>query len=316
MATKFKVKRSVISGVIPTTLDLDLGELAVNIADKKVYTSNGSSVFELSSNVSNISVTGNLTFGAGRFIANGGSGSAGQVLTSNGTSVYWSTATAQASVQISSIAPSSPPPNDGDLWWNSNTLTLYIYRNFQWVVAIANGGANTNVQFNDSSLLGGSNNFTYNKITGTLSVGNVTINSTSISTNNANIVLGNTSVIVANGSFGSNGQVLTSNGSGMYWGYGGGGPYVRLTSNTTLTPYRSFLADTTNGSVYLTLPASPSEGQRLAVADGGGNKITNPAIILRNGSTISGTTNDLSFDVPDTVAEFVYTGTTWKVFTW
>ncbi len=68
-------------------------------------------------------------------------------------------------------------------------------------------------------------------------------------------------------------------------------------------------------SVYLTLPATPSEGQRLSIADGGGDKIVNPAVILRNGSTIGGSSNDLSFDVPDTIAEFVYTGTTWKVFT-
>lgn len=313
MATKFKVKRSLISGVTPTTLDIDVGELAVNLADKKVYSSNGSGVFELGSNVSNLAVSGNLVFGNGGFYANGTAGAAGQVLTTNGNTIFWATASALASVVVSNTAPVAP--NQGDLWWDITSASLYTYYSGQWTIAIRTGGANTNIQFNDSALLGGSNNFTYNKTTGTLAVSNVTINSTSISTGTADLVISNVSTIVANGGFGSNGQVLTSNGTGLYWGFGGGGPYVRLTTNTTVTAYRSYLADTSNGSIYITLPASPTTGQRLAIADGGGDKITSPAIILRNGSTIGGAANNLSFDVPDTIAEFVYTGTTWKVFT-
>lgn len=89
--TRFQHKRSTISGVSPTTSDIATAELAINVADRKLFTSNGTSVFELGSNLVNLSVTGNATINA--IIANGSLGSAGQVLTSNGTTLYWSTTT-------------------------------------------------------------------------------------------------------------------------------------------------------------------------------------------------------------------------------
>lgn len=89
--TRFQHKRSTVSGVSPTTSDITTAELAINVADRKLFTSNGTSVFELGSNLVNLSVTGNATINA--IIANGSLGSAGQVLTSNGTTLYWSTTT-------------------------------------------------------------------------------------------------------------------------------------------------------------------------------------------------------------------------------
>lgn len=89
--TRFQHKRSTVSGVSPTTSDIATAELAINVADRKLFTSNGTSVFELGSNLVNLSVTGNATINA--IIANGSLGSAGQVLTSNGTTLYWSTTT-------------------------------------------------------------------------------------------------------------------------------------------------------------------------------------------------------------------------------
>ena len=417
MATRFQLKRNAVGGVAPTTIDLATAELAVNLVDKKLFTSNGSVVFELGSgtvtsiasgnglsggpitstgtisilanngitaNTSGLFVTqgtgmvvnttgihvnstyintlsaNNTTYLNGQLaayytnatnittgtlpwaqaptgtvntssaftftapqtfnsnvtvnavIANGGLGVLGQVLTSNGSSVFWASGSAIASVVLSNTSPVSP--NQGDLWWNTTSASLYVFYLGQWVISIAAGGSNTNIQFNDSAATGGSNNFTFNKTTNTLNVSNVSINATSISTGTANLVMGNTSAIVANGLFGSNGQVLTSNGTGLFWGFAGGGPYVKLTSNTSVAPYKSYLADTSNGSIYITLPSSPGVGERLAIADGGGDKIINPAIILRNGSTIGGSTDNLSIDVPDSIAEFVYTGSTWKVF--
>jgi len=75
---------------------------------------------------------------ASGLIANGSIGTAGQVLASNGSSVYWTTSSGGgASVTVSATAPSSPTA--GDLWWNSNLGSLYVYYNdgdsSQWVVA-------------------------------------------------------------------------------------------------------------------------------------------------------------------------------------
>lgn len=98
----FQHKRSTVSGVIPTTGDLSAGELGINLADKKLFTANSSAVFELGSNLTSVYV-GNtssaLTVNSALITipatialsANGSNGTAGQVLTSNSTGVYWST---------------------------------------------------------------------------------------------------------------------------------------------------------------------------------------------------------------------------------
>ena len=138
--TRFQHKRSAVSGVSPTTSDIATAELAINIADRKLFTSNGTSVFELGSNLVNLSVTGNATINA--IVANGSLGSAGQVLTSNGTTLYWSTV---------SGGPGGSP-----------------------------GGSNTQIQFNDSGSFAGDANLAFNKTTGTLSVGNTQISNAGI----------------------------------------------------------------------------------------------------------------------------------------
>jgi len=56
--TRFQHKRSTVSGVTPTTSDIAAGELGLNLADRRIFTSNGSAVFELGSNLTNLSVSG------------------------------------------------------------------------------------------------------------------------------------------------------------------------------------------------------------------------------------------------------------------
>lgn len=97
MANTFRLKRSAVQGKVPTTGDLQLGELALNTYDGKLYTlrDNGtSSVVEIggSSGVSSFSAgstgltpstssTGAVTLGGTLAVANGGTG----VTTSTGT---------------------------------------------------------------------------------------------------------------------------------------------------------------------------------------------------------------------------------------
>jgi len=49
MASTIRIKRSSVAGKTPNTSILSTGELALNLADKKLYSSNGTSVFELGS---------------------------------------------------------------------------------------------------------------------------------------------------------------------------------------------------------------------------------------------------------------------------
>lgn len=110
----FQHKRSTVSGVVPTTSDLSSGELGINLADKKLFTANSSAVFELGSNLTNLSVTSNLTVVS--VVANGTLVSAGQVLTSNGSTAYWSTVSGGGvrSVSITSNSTITPTSDTAD----------------------------------------------------------------------------------------------------------------------------------------------------------------------------------------------------------
>lgn len=87
MANKFQIKRTTVSGRTPNTTNsgntayIDAGELAINLTDGKLFSSNGTSSFEIGANLTNLTVTS--------ITANGTVGTNGQVLVSNGTSVYW-----------------------------------------------------------------------------------------------------------------------------------------------------------------------------------------------------------------------------------
>lgn len=102
--------------------------------------------------------------------------------------------------------------------------------------------------------------------------------------------------------------------NGQWSAIGGGGSYTFTSSNTTLSKSTNYLIDTSSGAVYVDLPLSPSQGDWVVVGDGGGDKIISPAVIQRNGSTINSSNTDITIDVPNTKAQFIYTGTTWKVF--
>jgi hypothetical protein len=63
MATKISIKRTSVAGRTPNTSILDTGELALNITDRKLFSSNGSFIFEVGANLSSLSVSGNTSSG-------------------------------------------------------------------------------------------------------------------------------------------------------------------------------------------------------------------------------------------------------------
>ena len=94
MANKFQFKRTTVAGRTANTTDvansgfIDNGEFAVNLTDRKVFSSDAANaIFEVGSNLSSLAVV--------TIVANGSSGSAGQVLSSNGTGLYWGVTGAQ-----------------------------------------------------------------------------------------------------------------------------------------------------------------------------------------------------------------------------
>ena len=93
MANKFQLKRTAVSSRTPNTTNsannryIDVGELALNTTDGKLFSSNGTVYFEIGANLQNLTVTSNTTLNS--LVANGTVGANGEVLVSNGTTVYW-----------------------------------------------------------------------------------------------------------------------------------------------------------------------------------------------------------------------------------
>lgn len=67
MANKFQIKRTAVTGRTPNTTNsanggyIDTGELALNLTDGKMFSSNGTISFEVGANLSSLSVTGNTS---------------------------------------------------------------------------------------------------------------------------------------------------------------------------------------------------------------------------------------------------------------
>jgi hypothetical protein len=94
VGNKIQIKRTAISGRTPNTTTsangsfIDTGELALNLTDGKMFSSNGSVFFEVGANLSNLTVTSNAAVKT--LVANGSSGQDGHILYSNGTGIFWS----------------------------------------------------------------------------------------------------------------------------------------------------------------------------------------------------------------------------------
>lgn len=129
----------------------------------------------------------------------------------------------------------------------------------------------------------------------------------------ANVVYA--AALSANGSVGSNNNVLVSNGSGMYWGSVSGGiQYTTKTANYTAADKDGIIADTTAGAFTITLPSSPAAGAQVVIVDGA-DFYTNNLTVGRNGSTIESASEDLILDITGVSVTFIYSGTTWQVYT-
>ena len=60
MATVIKLKRSTVASRVPTTSDLADGEVAINIADEKIYVNNGGTIVQISDNTGGAEIAAHL----------------------------------------------------------------------------------------------------------------------------------------------------------------------------------------------------------------------------------------------------------------
>ena len=101
--------------------------------------------------------------------------------------------------------------------------------------------------------------------------------------------------------------------SGNFTWNAGGIAYTVKTSAYTMQTDEGIIANTAGGGFTLTLPPTPSVGDKVFVADGGDWSVNN-LIVARNGSTIEGLAEDLIFDVGGVQVGFIYDGSTWQVY--
>lgn len=205
---RIQVKRTSVSGRTANTTApsnsqyIAAGELALNMPDGILYSSNGSSLIVVGANVVNQNITGNLTVKA--VIANGSIGSAGQTLSSNGSAVYWATLSGTGTVSqvntgngltggpITSTGTVSVNANNGIV---ANSSGLYVKAGDNIVVnstgVHASAGVNTAAQYTFTNTVsftqtinGTSNNSFY---LGGKTEGNLNVNSALVA-NNTNFV--------------------------------------------------------------------------------------------------------------------------------
>jgi len=96
MASVVRIKRSAVAGKRPTISNIETGELALNLSDGRLYSSDGSVVFEIGANTHSLYVgSGGATFANGAFTLPSSDGSSGQFLTTDGNgNVSWGTVSA------------------------------------------------------------------------------------------------------------------------------------------------------------------------------------------------------------------------------
>ncbi len=106
--------------------------------------------------------------------------------------------------------------------------------------------------------------------------------------------------LVANGSFGANGTVLTSNGTAIYWGSVGASGFTgnTVSANSTIIKNQSYAVNAAAGWVTMTLPSTVTTGDIFIVHTYGGNtRILNNSINIMD----IGTGNDLVLENGETV---------------
>jgi len=132
-----KLKRSAVQGKVPTTTDLDLGELAINTFDGKLYLKKDDGTQSI------VDVTATSSGGG-------------------------------AAVTVSATAPGAP--SEGDLWWDEDLGTMFIYYNdgdsAQWVQSSPQSGTSgsgialTDLSVGTEGVPSGDGSITYNNSTG------------------------------------------------------------------------------------------------------------------------------------------------------
>jgi len=253
MASNVKIKRSATAGKIPAVADLQLGELAVNTFDGKLY-----------------------------------------LKKNNGTD------------QVVEIGASSSGGGGGSIAWSKKTAN-YTAITGDKLIADTTAGAFTitlpvSPAVGNSIILADGNDWFTTNLT-------IARNSQTIEGAAEDLIINIKGIQVELIFDGTTWEVFAATGP-----QGTGITYSVKSSNYTVKVNEGILADTSVAAFTITLPASPSTGSQLFIADAKGTWSTKSLIIERNGNTIKDQAQNMLCDLSNVSIQFVYTGTTWAVF--
>jgi hypothetical protein len=103
---------------------------------------------------------------------------------------------------------------------------------------------------------------------------------------------------------------INANFTDLYTAYRG---WEIIRSNYVARNGDRIIADTSDGSFTITLPADPQEGFYIEIADGGNFAQNN--LLLTSVRPIEGFDQDIVINIKGLSLEFVYVGTNWQILT-
>ena len=149
-------------------------------------------------------------------------------------------------------------------------------------------------------------------VSGNLTLGGTQLTSTATELNlldaiaRGSIIYGNASGQTAILALGEQDQILTSNGTDLVWANPTTTRFVEKTSNATLSAGDKVIVDSSSSALTMTLPASPTLGDEIAIIDGTNTAAINNITVARNGEKIDGVAADMTIDVNGAAFNIVY----------
>jgi len=208
----------------------------------------------------------------------------------------------------------------GVTWSATDKTTKIVYTDGTDVIDVPlgiPGGSDTQVQFNNSGVFGGSANLIWDG--SNLTIGAQGDLRLADSAGGEYVALQAPSTVSSNitftlpGADGTADQVLKTNGSGTlsFGDVTGGESWQAVkTANFTAVAGEGYFINTTSGAITMTLPASPSLGDFVTFIDYAGTFDTNNLTIGRNSKNIQGSAADLTVSVERAANTLVYVDST------
>ena len=208
----------------------------------------------------------------------------------------------------------------GVTWSATDKTTKIVYTDGTDVIDVPlgiPGGSDTQVQFNNSGVFGGSANLIWDG--SNLTIGAQGDLRLADSAGGEYVALQAPSTVSSNitftlpGADGTADQVLKTNGSGTlsFGDVTGGESWQAVkTGNFTAVAGEGYFINTTGGAITMTLPASPSLGDFVTFIDYAGTFDTNNLTIGRNSKNIQGSAADLTVSVERAANTLVYVDST------